>query len=115
MVIKRVCVERDVRMDAGNGECKFQVSCEAGSAGHFRVGTESLSVRIGQRVLTEGGQEMWDSVVVSCQEREDGALGIKVMVFHPDWEEGRQIAFVESRPRQTAGEVPILAISAERL
>ena|SRR6266853_960133 len=104
-----------MRMDAGNEECRFQVSCEAGSAGHFCVGTESLSVRIGQRVLMEGGQKMWDSVVVSCQEGEDGSLRIKVMVFLPEWDEGRQIAFIESRPKQTEGDPPILAINTERL
>jgi hypothetical protein len=102
-------------MENRNEAPKFGVHCDAKTAGHLRVATESLSVHIGQRIRRDGAEEIWDSVLVCCEEGEDGALGIQVMVFHPEWEEGRQVAFIESRPRQRETEVPILAIHAEGL
>src|SRR5258708_39822515 len=85
-------------MDTGNGERKFQVECDAGSAGQIRLSAKSLSLTVGQRILRDGVQEMWDSVMVSCAQEEDGALRVRVTAFHPDWDEGREIAFVRSRP-----------------
>src|SRR5713226_2648220 len=77
---------------------KFGVCCDAGDPGQFRVGTESLSVHIGQQVRRNGIDEMWDSVVVYAQEEEDGPLVVRVLVFNPDWDEPLQIACIRSRP-----------------
>ena len=77
---------------------KFEVHCNAGDVGELRVGTESLSITVGQRILRDGAEEMWHSVMIRSEEAEDGVFEIRVLVFHPDWEEGRQIACVRSQP-----------------
>jgi len=91
-------VKRNLGISGVNGESKFQVECDAGSAGHIRLSAQSLSVTVGQRILGDGALEMWDSVVVSCAQEEDGAIRVCVTGFHPDWDEGREIMFVRSRP-----------------
>ena len=77
---------------------KFEVECRAGRAGELCVGAESVSVKVGQRVRRDGGEEIWHSVGVYTKEEEDGTLIIQVLVFNPDWEEALQIASIRSRP-----------------
>jgi hypothetical protein len=77
---------------------KFEVHCRAGEAGQLQVGTESLSVQIGQRVRRNGAEEIWHSVAVYANEDNDGNLVIRVLVSNPDWEEPLQIARITSRP-----------------
>ncbi len=81
---------------------KFEVHCSAGDAGELRVGTDSVSVKVGQRLRMDGAEEMWHSVGVYAKEDEDGSLVIRVLVFNPDWEEPLQIASIRSRPRDGA-------------
>ena len=38
---------------------KFEVECRAGSAGELRVGADSVSVKVGQRVRRDGTKEIW--------------------------------------------------------
>jgi len=77
---------------------KFEVRCDAGNAGHLEVGSESVSVRIGQRIRKEGKEEFWGSLLVECREQDDGSLAVEVVVFHPDWDEPVRIASLQSRP-----------------
>jgi hypothetical protein len=91
-------VEKIVDVLSVKDNRKFEVHCNAGDVGELRVGTESISIKVGQSILRDGTEEMWDSVMIHGEEAEDGAFEIRVMVFHPDWEEGRQIAFVRSQP-----------------
>ena len=77
---------------------KFEVHCRAGDAGELCVGAESVSVRVGQRLRREGGQEIWHSVGVYAKEEDDGTLVVQVLVFNPDWDEALQIASIKSRP-----------------
>jgi hypothetical protein len=77
---------------------KFEVHCRAGDAGELCVGAESVSVKVGQRLRRDGGQEIWHSVGVYAKEEEDGTLVVQVLVFNPDWDEGLQIASIKSRP-----------------
>ena len=79
-------------------ENKFQIHCNAGSAGELRVGAESLSVRIGQCVRMDDAEGMWHSVGVYAEEDANGSLVIRVLVSNPDWEEPLQIACIKSRP-----------------
>jgi len=76
---------------------KFEVHCSAGAAGELHVGTESLSVKIGQRVRKDDPEEMWHSVGVYAEQDENGSLVIRVMVSNPDWDEPLQIACIRSR------------------
>ncbi len=78
---------------------KFEVRCEALPAGMLEGGAESVSLRVGQRVRRDGGEEMWDSLAVYGKQEEDGTLVIRVLVFNPDWDEPLQIACIRSRPR----------------
>ena len=77
---------------------KFEVHCSACAAGELRVGTESLSVKIGQRVRMDDAEGVWHSVAVYAEQDEDGSLVIRVMVSNPDWDEPLQIACIRSRP-----------------
>lgn len=79
-------------------EQKFEVECRAGEAGSLVVGSESLSIQIGQRLLKEGSTEIWHSVAIYANEDEDGNLVIRVLVCNPDWDEPLQIARITSRP-----------------
>jgi hypothetical protein len=76
----------------------FRVSCDAGKTGKFQAETDSLWVRVGQRVLREGAEEVWDSIVVEGKKEQDGAWVVRVLVFNPDWDEPLQIASIRSRP-----------------
>jgi len=80
-------------------ECrKFEVRCHAGNAGHLEVASDSVSVRIGQRVHSDGKEEFWSSLLVECKEQDDGSLAVDVVVFHPDWDEPLRIASIQSNP-----------------
>ena len=77
---------------------KFEVHCNAGDAGELCVGTDSVSVQVGQRLRMDGAEEIWHSVGVYAKEDEGGNLVIRVLVFNPDWDEPLQIAKIRSRP-----------------
>ena len=85
---------------------KFQVRCDAGSSGRFEAGTDTLSVRVGQRMRAGKQQEMWDSVQILCKEQSDGSLTVEVIVCHPDWEEAKTVAAIHSRPQDDGTATP---------
>ena len=87
---------------------KFQVRCDAGSPGRFEVGTDTLSVRVGQRMRVGKEEEMWNSVQILCKEQADGSLTVEVLVCHPDWEEPQTIAALHSRPEDDGTATPSL-------
>jgi len=87
---------------------KFQVQCDAGSQGRFEVGTDTLSVRVGQRMRAGKEEEMWDSVQILCKEQADGSLTVEVVVCHPDWEEAKTIVAIHSRPQDDGAATPSL-------
>src|SRR5229473_8098540 len=80
---------------------KFQVRCDARSPGRFEVGTDTLSVRVGQRMRVGKEEEIWNSVQILCKEQSDGSLTVEVVVCHPDWEEAKTIAAIHSRPQDS--------------
>jgi hypothetical protein len=89
----------------------FSARLDAAEAGHLQMNGNSLSLLVGQRIRSDGTEEIWGSVVVSCDQREDGSLLVSVTVFHPDWDEGRQVALIESRAKDR--EALVLQISCE--
>ena len=91
-------MQKNVDVLTVKGSLKFEVHCRAGDAGELCVGAESVSVKVGQRLRRDGGQEIWHSVGVYAKEEEDGTLVVQVLVFNPDWDEGLQIASIKSRP-----------------
>jgi hypothetical protein len=90
-----------VNLMAAPDSRKFQVRCDAGSPGRFEVGTDALSVRVGQRMRAGKEEEMWDSVHILCKQHEDGSLTVEVLVCHPDWEEPQKVASIHSRPQDS--------------
>jgi len=74
----------------------FKVHCDASGAGQFQSSVQRAAITVGQRILRDGAEEMWDSVVVLCQEEKGGALAIRVVLCHPDWDEPREIACLRS-------------------
>lgn len=75
---------------------QFQIHCDAGGSGQFRSEANRASITVGQRILRDGAEEVWDSVVVLCQEEADGALVIRVVLCHPDWDEPKEVAHARS-------------------
>ncbi|HWO38290.1 MAG TPA: hypothetical protein VNO32_56675, partial [Candidatus Acidoferrum sp.] len=88
---------------------KFQVHCAAGKAGSLDARTNSVSVRIGQRIDVQAG-EFWDSIIILCEEVEDGVLSAKIIVCHPDWDQHLQVAHIRSRLIEAGPAGPILAL-----
>ena len=92
--VEESLVEQSAKQPCG----KFEVRCHAGNAGILEVASDSVSVRIGQRICREGKQELWGSLLVECKEQGDGSLAVEVVVFHPDWDEPVRVASLQSRP-----------------
>ena len=86
---------------------KFEIRCNASHDGQLQVRTHSLSVAVSQLINRDKGGEMWQSVLIICEETEDGALTTKVIVCHPDWDQNLQIACIRSpmseRDKSTLG------------
>jgi hypothetical protein len=85
----------------------FRVSCDAGSTSKFQAATDSLWVRVAQRVRRRGTEEMWDSVAVESTVEQDGILVLRLIVFNPDWDEPLQIASIRSRPQDLESLTPL--------
>jgi|SRR5580658_1771341 hypothetical protein len=90
--------ESKLDLDASRDNCKFEVSCHAGTAGHLDVVSKSVSLRIGQRVRSEGKEAFWGGLLVECKERDDGSLAVEVVVYHPEWDEPMRVASIQSYP-----------------
>lgn len=74
----------------------FVIKCDAGESGRLFSSAKRASVTVGQRILRDGAEEVWGSVVVLCQEEADGALAIRVVLCHPDWDEPKEVAHTRS-------------------
>ena len=94
---------------------KFEVECSAGDVGQFQAKTDSVSIRIGQRVRDNGTDELWSSVLIHCEEMEDGSLVAKVIVCHPDWEEPLQIAAIRSVATSESNDGPGLEVDLTQM
>jgi lactam utilization protein B len=77
---------------------KFEVRCDATPDGQLHVRSRSLSVAVSQSIEANKSEELWQSVLVICEQGEDGALTTKVIVCHPDWDQNLQIACIRSTP-----------------
>jgi len=98
-------MERKLKARKSLDDRNFAVRSHAGNAGHLEVGSDSASLRIGQRIRREGREEMWDALLVECKSQEDGTLTVEVVICHPDWDEPLRIASIESNPADAnAGE-----------
>jgi hypothetical protein len=85
----------------------LRVSCDAGNAGQFQANTDSVWVRVAQRIRRRGTEEMWDSLAIESTAEQDGTLVLRVIVFNPDWDEPLQIASILSRPQDLESLTPL--------
>jgi hypothetical protein len=92
---------------------KFEVCCDAMPNGHLQVRTQTLSVGVGQLIKQERTEEMWQSLLVICEENEDGLLTTKVIVCHPDWDQNLQIACIRSHAPGQGKPAPALEIDLQ--
>lgn len=76
----------------------FSVRCEARDPLRELTAFAGLTICVSQRICREGATQMWDSVVVHCDEEIDGTLALRILVANPDWPERVQIASLHSRP-----------------
>lgn len=87
---------------------KFKVRCHAGDSDHLKLASDSVLVQIEQRIRREGKEEMWVSLQVKCDEKEDGSLAVQVVICNPDWDEPLRIASIQSNPKNAKAPAPIL-------
>ncbi len=104
---------QETRLNDLNNDHRFEIQCDAGDAGRLHARTNSVSVRVGQRIRRNGAGEIWDSVIILCQETEDGKLSAKVIVCHPDWDQHLQIAHIQSRSTEANASIPSLEFDLE--
>jgi hypothetical protein len=95
------------RISLGPASLGFRVSCDAGNIGTFQAETDSLWVRVAQRIRRRGTEEVWDSVAIESTAELDGTLVLRVIVFNPDWDEPLQIASIRSRPQDLDSLTPL--------
>jgi hypothetical protein len=76
---------------------KFEIRCNAGPDGQLHVKSQALSLAVSQMISRNGAQEFWQSLLILCEENEDGSVSTKVIVCHPDWDQNLQIASIQSR------------------
>ena len=60
------------------------------------MNADGLSVAVGQTILKDGSQQIWDFVLVLAKRDNDGTLTTRVLLCHPEWAEPLEIAAVES-------------------
>jgi hypothetical protein len=89
---------------------KFEVRCNASHDGQLQVRTRSLSVAVSQLINRGESGEMWQSLLIICEETEDGSLTTKVIACHPDWDQNLQIACIRSRISDQGKPSPILEL-----
>lgn len=73
----------------------FSIHCNAKSSGTLNVPAERLSVTIAQKIVRDGIEELWDSVVI-LSETTDGLLITRILLCHPNWNEPQEIARLQS-------------------
>jgi hypothetical protein len=74
----------------------FHLHCDADTAGGFNAITERVSVVVGQAIVREGAEQMWDFLLVLSKLEANGTLATRVLLCHPDWDDPLEIALIES-------------------
>lgn len=81
---------------ASNGAV-FVARCEPRYP-HSSYTSPGLSVLVSQWIRRNRREELWNSVIVRCDEEPDGTMTVRVIVANPDWDQPLQIACLQSRP-----------------
>ena len=51
---------------------------------------------LGQRIVRDGAEQLWDFVLLLAKRENDGALSTRVLLCHPDWAEPQEIVSIQS-------------------
>jgi hypothetical protein len=51
---------------------------------------------LGQRIVRNGAEQLWDFVLVLAKQEGDGTLSTRVLLCHPDWNEPLQVVSIQS-------------------
>ncbi len=97
----------------GGHRVDFHVDCDAGEEGSLRMATDSLSISAGQQIRRGQDVETWNSVAIYSKHEVDGSLSLRILIFHPDWDEPLQIACLRSRPQDAPGQASSLECDLE--
>jgi hypothetical protein len=76
---------------------KFEIRCDASPNGQLHVKTHALSVAISQPVTIDKEHESWQSVLIICEQSQDGSHTTRIIICHPQWDQNLQIACIKSR------------------
>ena len=88
---------RKRRNQRDSPEANFVARCEPRNP-QAPFTSAGLCLHVGQLIRRNDREEIWDAVIVRCDEQTDGTLVVRVIVSNPDWEERVQIACIQSRP-----------------
>lgn len=91
----------------------FHVECDAGQRGCLRTTTDTLSIDAGQQIRRGEDVVTWNSVSIFSKQEADGTLSLRIIIFHPDWEEPIQVACLRSWPQDASGQRPSLQCDFE--
>jgi|SRR5580658_9812134 hypothetical protein len=101
---QRTGTSSQLQYQPGDHRVDFHVNCNAGQGGSLRATTDCLSILAGQQIRRGQDVETWSSIAIYSKQEVDGSLSLRIVIFHPDWEEPLQIAHVRSRPQnESAG------------
>ena len=102
-----------LQYQAAGHRVDFHVYCDAGDGGSLRTTTDSLSFSAGQQIRRGQDVETWNSVAIYAKQEVDGSLSLRIIIFHPDWDEPLQIACLRSRPQDASGQASSLECDLE--
>ena len=74
----------------------FRFKCDGDTAGCFFASSDKVSVTVGQSMLRDGREQMWDSVLVLSRRDDQGLLTTRVLLCNPDWDEPLELAMIQS-------------------
>ena len=104
----RAVVEKSRTYTTGTNERFFTARLASSSAPDLlEISADLLWFRIEQRIRRDGVLEMWNSLSVYCEEEASGALLLRIVVFHPDWDGPLQIAAIRSWPNDPGNLIPL--------
>ena len=74
----------------------FHLHCDAETAGALDTSADRISVAVGQTILRDDTQQMWDFLLVLSKRERNGKLSTRVLLCHPHWDDPLEIALIES-------------------
>lgn len=93
----------------------FEIRCDAGANGQLYAKSHAVSVSLSQLINGNNKQEFCQSVLIICEENQDGSASTKVIVCHPEWDQNLQIACIRSSMPDATGPVSALEIDLKHV